>query len=242
MLSPLATQGAINALLFGMYGTSMRMLQPEGGPAQLLPCCIAGVLASMIQIPLVTVSELVKLRMQVQGIGEYYTSKIFLTNPDTSKTLRGPWETMHDIYRKEGLRGLGRGMKITFIRDPIGNVSYFVTYEFLCQYLAGEDTLNALPPHWLAMAGGVAGTASWCSCYPLDVVKSRLQTDGVSGSFKYRGITDCFVKSYRTSGVSVFFTGLGVTVFRSFPVNAAIFCTITQILRAFRGENSNAVL
>lgn len=239
MLLPLVTQAAVNAILFGAYGAGMRMFQPEGGPAHLLPCCIAGTLASLSQVPLVAVSDLIKLRMQVQGIGEYYTSTMFVSR---SKTLLSPWETIGDIYHKEGLRGFGRGMRITFIRDPIGNVAYFVSYEFLCQYLAGGGSLNDLSPLWLALAGGVAGMASWSSCYPFDVVKSRLQTDGIASSPRYHGIIDCFVKSYRTSGVGVFFTGLGVTVFRSFPVNAAIFSSITLMLRAFRGDNSNAVL
>lgn len=40
------------------------------------------------------------------------------------------------------------------------------------------------------LAGGLGGTAFWLGCYPVDVVKSKLQTDSWAAP-RYRGMLDC---------------------------------------------------
>lgn len=76
------------------------------------------------------------------------------------------------------------------------------------------------------IAGGLGGIAAWVVSYPVDVIKSRMQTYD-----EYKGIWDCAVKSYRAEGHRVFFTGLGTTVVRSFPVNAVIFLVYEVLIK-----------
>ena len=55
------------------------------------------------------------------------------------------------------------------------------------------------------MSGGFAGVFSWTFTYPIDVVKSCLQADGMQGPNKYKGATDCFIKLYRSESLKVFY-------------------------------------
>ena len=81
------------------------------------------------------------------------------------------------------------------------------------------------------MAGGMAGVFSWLFTFPIDVIKSRLQADGVGGVQKYNGIRDCTVKSLQTEGVVFLYRGLVSSLVRAFPMNAACFLVVSWIVR-----------
>ncbi|KAI9312570.1 mitochondrial carrier domain-containing protein [Dichotomocladium elegans] len=51
----------------------------------------------------------------------------------------------------------------------------------------------------------------------------------------YTSIRDCVLRSYRADGISVFFRGLGPTLFRAFPVNAVTFFTYEIMMDALEG-------
>lgn len=68
---------------------------------------------------------------------------------------------------------------------------------------------------------------------PLDVVKARIQADD---PFKpqYKGMFDCFWKSYKTDGLVIFTKGFGIVALRAFPVNGAVFFAYENSLRFIR--------
>lgn len=114
------------------------------------------------------------------------------------------------------------------IRDAPSYGIYFWVYEGMKRLL----DVNADNAAWkLLVAGGMAGTVSWTSIYPIDVVKSRLQMQyqksnenmGILLDRPYTSIKDCVVRSYKAEGISVFFRGLWPTIIRGFPVNAITF-------------------
>lgn len=81
------------------------------------------------------------------------------------------------------------------------------------------------------MAGGLAGTFSWLVSFPVDVVKSRLQTDGMDGKTKYSGAMDCLRKSYKAEGYTFLTRGLASTLLRAFPMNAVCFLVVSYVLK-----------
>lgn len=84
----------------------------------------------------------------------------------------------------------------------------------------------------MLVSGGLAGSLSWLCCYPLDVVKSRLQAQGAGGAPpQYHGIMDCIRTSARQEGNKVFWRGLGPSLARAFLVNGAIFSAYELSLR-----------
>ena len=216
----------------------MSFIKPEGSRSTILSIAIASTVTSLVQTPFASVTELIKLRLQVQGIREAYHVHL-LTKSNKAGRLKGPLEVTLHIYQKDGIRGFCKGMGTSVPRDIIGFVSYFLSYEILCQKLANDRALSDLTFIELMISGGVAGVVTWTSCYPLDIVKSRLQTDGIGCPPEYKGTIDCFIKSYRSEGWRVFYRGLGVTVLRAFPVNAVTFYTVTSLLNIFSKGHTN---
>ncbi|XP_026552302.1 solute carrier family 25 member 48 isoform X3 [Pseudonaja textilis] len=85
------------------------------------------------------------------------------------------------------------------------------------------------------LPGLFRGIISWGTATPMDVVKCRLQADGVYLN-KYKGVIDCIYQSYNSEGLKVFFRGLTVNTVRGFPVSAATFLGYELSLKALRKE------
>ncbi|CAG8825043.1 894_t:CDS:2, partial [Racocetra persica] len=155
------------------------------------------------------------------------------------------WNVFKDIIQTRGIKGLYQGGLITIIRDAPGYGVYFWTYEALKRSLnVTSDNFDHYNSPKLLFSGGMAGVLSWASIYPLDVIKSRIQTQPVLSksnmnktmtSFVYynrpltkihvsstscSGIIGCAICSYRKEGISVFFKGITPTLVRALPVNA----------------------
>lgn len=92
------------------------------------------------------------------------------------------------------------------------------------------------------MAGGLAGTFSWLISFPVDVVKSRLQVDGIDGKPKYNGAMDCMKKSIQTEGWKFFTRGLNSTLMRAFPMNAVCFLVVSYVMKYFENKNIDVTI
>ena len=176
--------------------------------------------------------ELVKIRMQSQGEGQKYRSK---------RIYASAFDCLQKIYQAEGIRGVYRGMGATTVRELPAFGVYFVTYEYLCRQFTPKET-KICPTYGLLIAGGSAGCASWLSNYPIDVLKTRIQKDGVykDGKFhyEYRGYMDCIRQSVAQDGYAVFFRGLSPTLARAFVTNAATFPVYTLCIRYMRPDET----
>ncbi|KDR08335.1 mitochondrial basic amino acids transporter-like [Zootermopsis nevadensis] len=212
MSSPMAGVAVVNAVVFGVYGNFQRhVTHPEALSSHFVAGAVAGFVQSFVCSPM----ELVKTRLQIQDIravpGGGYT---------------GPMNCLVQVAKAEGLRGVFRGLGATICREVPGFGTYFFAYELM--------TRPAGPPlstSHMMFAGGLSGTLSWVITYPIDVVKSRLQVDGMGGVYRYTGFVDCLRKSIQTEGYRVLTRGLGSTVLRAFPTNAATFTVVTWVIR-----------
>jgi solute carrier family 25 carnitine/acylcarnitine transporter 20/29 len=227
MLSPLFGFAAINAILFGVYGHLMTTFQARNpNPSQqvhLLQTGTAGAAAGFVQCAILGPTDLVKTRLQMQGRGEKASKKLY----------KGPLDCIIKIYQREGIRrGVCRGLGVSVLREVPSFIVYFVWYdvmsECLTNLLGTHDKFGAVAS---IMSGGTAGMACWLVTYPVDVVKSRIQADGVNGNGPlYNGIIDCVRKSYKQDGLAVFGRGLLSCLVRAFPVNAATFLVVELVL------------
>lgn len=93
-----------------------------------------------------------------------------------------------------------------------------------------------LPVGAALLAGGSAGFCYWLSCYPIDVVKARMQAAPDVSPPVYKGMTHCFRTIYRQEGYRAFFSGFTPCVLRAFPANAAAFVGFELALRALPEE------
>lgn len=111
---------------------------------------------------------------------------------------------------------------MTLARDGPGSAAYFAAYEYIKRKLTPLDD-NGQPSGQLSLkavivAGGAAGVAMWIPVFPIDTVKSRLQSaEGqptIGGTI--RGL-------YARGGLRAFFPGMGPAMARAVPANAATF-------------------
>lgn len=93
----------------------------------------------------------------------------------------------------------------------------------------GEGSLSA-PIHAAFLAGGLAGCNSWIFTYPVDYVKTLMQSQNLE-KLKYKSSWDCAREQYRLEGSRTFFKGLGITMLRSFPVNGVAFFSYEYVMR-----------
>lgn len=132
----------------------------------------AGVTNSVLSGPI----EHVRIRLQTQPHA-----------PTRSQLLYpSPWACIKTLVQKGGFgNGLYRGQVVTVLREAQAYGTWFLTYEFLMnsdvrrRNLKSRDEVET----WkLALYGGIAGEMLWLSSYPLDVVKSKMQTDGLGAA------------------------------------------------------------
>eukprot|EP00808_Paulinella_micropora_P011819 g35716.t1 len=211
MLSPIASNAPINAIVFAAYGQSCRVIQEAKGRADPTPLTpgdsfLAGASAGLGQTIIAGPSELVKVTLQ--------------SHPEAHR--EGSFRCAKKLYQEHGLRkGLFRGFGITVLRDTPSWGAYFYTYAMTKYYLSHGQKDKATDL-MLLTAGGTAGLVSWLVIYPIDVLKSCWQ--GLSPEQAARtSISKLATQHYQAEGYRFFTRGLGITCLRSFPVSAITF-------------------
>ena len=227
MASPMIGQVVINAIVFGVHGNTLRRLNDKRAVGNF----IAGGLAGGVQTFVCSPIELIKTRMQLQGQGE--SRKFIFVKKDDLFRYSDPVDCMAKILKYEGLRGFFRGFYCTLLREVPSFAVYFSSYYALCEKLGANKGTLSIPK--LFLSGGISGILAWIVSYPFDVIKTRLQADGM-GKTIYTGILDCSLKSYEREGLKVFFKGLNATLLRAFPTNAATLASVTVFLEMVEPE------
>ncbi|KAL7760379.1 hypothetical protein ACKLNR_010469 [Fusarium oxysporum f. sp. zingiberi] len=155
-------------MFFGTYEWSKRFLI-DHGVQQHISYLTAGFLgdlaASIVYVP----SEVLKTRLQLQG---RYNNPHFTSGYN----YRGTVDAARTIVRAEGASALFYGYKATLYRDlPFSALQFMFWEQFTTwarKYKQSRDIGVSLELLTGAAAGGLAGVIT---C-PLDVVKTRLQT------------------------------------------------------------------
>lgn len=223
MSSPMGGVAFVNAIIFGVHGNIMKKVKdPDALSSHLLAGSTAGFLQSFIASPM----ELSKTRMQIMSDSPGRAAKLY----------KNPVDCLKQMYKTEGVRGVFKGQTITILREVPGFGMYFVSYEWMLKKLCPDGNVN---PAAILFAGGMAGTASWITCYPMDVIKSRIQADGMFEAAKYNGIRDCVKQSIRAEGLSVLTRGLSTTIIRAFPTNAATFAVVNMTMDLLQDEEED---
>lgn len=264
--APILGYGALNALLFMTYNRTQTLLHYGSYPAPGSPhdsepqytlsnTFIAGALGGLATWVVSAPTELLKIRQQVSSAA--HTPSI--------------WSMTGKILKTEGVRGLYYGGAVTAVRDAVGYGFYFWSYEICTRGLkgvswsggngkaksSGEEAAKVL------LCGGIAGVVTWASIFPLDVVKTRLQSQlsevrrpllsantlgdavGINPDQGRIGAWEMARRTYRNEGTSAFFRGLGVCSVRAFIVNAAqwaVYEFIMNKLEPPRGQAHTTVM
>ncbi|XP_056626423.1 solute carrier family 25 member 48 [Triplophysa dalaica] len=245
---PLASITLYNSMVFGCYSNTQRLISRyrygDGRhPSSMLDMTAASMLTGLVSVGVGAPVDLVKIRLQMQT--QHVLAENFNLAGNGSMPLRsvglqaqtmsrGPIHCISTILQNEGIQGLYRGAGAMILRDIPGYTLYFIPYTLLCNWL--NPKRNGSPhPCTIWLAGGLAGSISWVTATPADVVKSRLQADAIQHR-KYNGILHCIMQSYKTEGIQVFFRGATVNAIRGFPMSATMFLGYELSLQFFRNS------
>ncbi|KAL6301248.1 mitochondrial carrier [Sparassis latifolia] len=222
-LTPLLGIGVCVSIQFGALEYSKRYFAQHnrahnrGGPggatlddAQIF---ISGIFAGLANGVVSGPVEHIRIRLQTQSA----------TNP----VYAGPYDAIKKIYAARGIPGIYKGQVVTLWREAVGYGIYFWAYEKLMQREMAKKGIrrDQVNPANAVLFGAAAGYALWAVIYPIDMIKSRMQTDGFSAADgqKYKSTLDCVRKVWRTEGIGAFTRGLGPTLIRSPFANGATF-------------------
>ncbi|XP_030360705.1 solute carrier family 25 member 48 isoform X2 [Strigops habroptila] len=241
MSFPLASIAVYSSVVFGVFSNTQRLLSqlrhgdPDSTPV-LADVALASMVAGFISVGIGTPVDLVKIRLQMQT--QPYIQANMKVNPTVPgfPVYQGPIHCFRTVLQKEGIAGIYRGAGAMLLRDVPGYCLYFIPYTLFCGWITPDGCISPNPSSiWLA--GGVAGAISWGTATPMDVVKSRLQADGVYLN-KYKGTLDCILQSYQNEGLKVFFRGITVNAVRGFPMSSAMFLGYELSLKAMKRDQT----
>ncbi|KAF8513620.1 mitochondrial carrier [Gautieria morchelliformis] len=222
-LTPLLGIGVCVSIQFAVLESTKRFFAAQnlqrgrGGPdgkAYTAPQLVsAGALAGLANGVVSGPVEHIRIRLQTQ--------------PSVNPLYAGPWDAVRKIAGAHGVAGIFKGQTATFTREAVGYGAYFWAYESLMRREMRQKGVarDQIPAAKTVLFGAAAGYALWACIYPIDVIKSRMQTDGFSAATgrKYDSTIHCIRTVLRTEGGGAFTRGLGPTLIRSPFANGATF-------------------
>eukprot|EP00499_Haloplacidia_sp_CaronLabIsolate_P012162 CAMPEP_0196771162 /NCGR_PEP_ID=MMETSP1104-20130614/1535_1 /TAXON_ID=33652 /ORGANISM="Cafeteria sp., Strain Caron Lab Isolate" /LENGTH=310 /DNA_ID=CAMNT_0042141279 /DNA_START=1 /DNA_END=930 /DNA_ORIENTATION=+ len=163
-----------------------------------------------------------------------------LLNPKPEVIYTGPLHCVRHRVATLGVgQGLFQGLGSTLARDVFSFGLYFSFYEWLKSHLtrlqAGGTLFSPDGAHLAAavehepsmtasfVAGGLTGVLSWGAVYPVDVVKSVIQTAPPSTPREQLRMAHVARLCWQAGGARMFLRGIDSTLLRAFPVNAVTF-------------------
>uniref|UniRef100_A0A803KW82 Uncharacterized protein n=1 Tax=Chenopodium quinoa TaxID=63459 RepID=A0A803KW82_CHEQI len=223
-----------SAAFLGVYEpTKQKLLRllPENlsAVAHLTAGAVGGVAASLIRVP----TEVVKQRMQT---GQ------FASAPDAVRL----------IVAKEGFKGLYAGYRSFLLRDLPFDALQFCLYEqlrigyklavsllalaqlFMLGHLYEVAAKRELNDPENAVIGAFAGALTGAITTPLDVIKTRLMTQGSAN--QYNGIVDCVKTIVREEGAPALLKGVGPRVLW-IGIGGSIFFGVLESTKRFLAES-----
>lgn len=221
-LTPLVGVGACVSVQFSVNEFMKRHYDDKlnGKPLSLGQFFNCGAVAGFANGFLASPIEHIRIRLQTQT--------------GNQKLFNGPLDCAKKLYQTNGLvHGIYRGLSPTLIRESIGLGIYFATYEALIKRELSSHTnlIRKDIPGWkLCLFGGLSGYTLWIAIYPVDVIKSKLQTDSLTLP-KYKSSLDVIKDITKSSGIKGFYRGFIPTILRAAPANGATFAAFEITMR-----------
>eukprot|EP00934_Nitzschia_sp_Nitz4_P002111 Nitzschia sp. Nitz4//scaffold264_size26629//20958//22908//NITZ4_008239-RA/size26629-snap-gene-0.29-mRNA-1//1//CDS//3329544812//2111//frame0 len=238
LAAPLSSACIVNAVIFSSYGWSSRLyddywsMPRSTSPTASSPVAvtmpqhdsitksaICGAFTGFVQSIVICPVEHIKCRLQVQhGVGSL------------DHLHAGSMAATRSILASHGVSGLFRGWAATLSREVPSFAAYFACYDIakerVTAWLARNSSDSRGTSHtWIAsaLAGGITGALNWFMIYPMDVVKSHVQTLPLNTPLEQRRMHVVAREIVQRQGMGALVRGLPVTLLRAFPVNATVF-------------------
>ncbi|XP_042496633.1 nicotinamide adenine dinucleotide transporter 1, chloroplastic-like isoform X1 [Macadamia integrifolia] len=160
----------------------------------------AGAAAGAIAATFVCPLDVIKTRFQVHGLPKLGNGHI------KGSLIVG---SLQQIFRKEGFRGMYRGLSPTVLALLPNWAVYFTMYEQLKSLLYSDVGYHQLSIGANMVAAAGAGAATTIATNPLWVVKTRFQTQGMrAGVLPYRSTLSALRRIAHEEGIRGLYSGL----------------------------------
>ncbi|KAI9294485.1 mitochondrial carrier [Neoconidiobolus thromboides FSU 785] len=218
-----------SAVQFASYEKfKLLLLAPGASELDTTRRLTAGALAGITSVIFTYPLDVVRTRLSIQSINIPVT-KTSNTTPKpvsasnvispvrthTTKTtnpqkLPGIWGTLTSMYMKEGgVRALYQGLGPTLMGVAPYVALNFQSYEVLRAYFTppGETSPSGVSK---LICGALAGTIAQTFTYPLDVLRRRMQVNGLSDmlGYKYRNTWHAVTEIVKSEGIKGLYKGM----------------------------------
>ncbi len=186
----LLRQASYGTIKFGLYSTFKELLPLPDSPGKNVLCAVvSGATASAVANP----TDVLKVRLQSR---------------EAAVEGRGMWSAFGDIARREGVRGLWRGVVPTSQRAAVVAGVQLPVYDYCKSFLLRNRLMGDGAPNHL-LSSFCAGLCACLASCPVDVVRTRLMsqrnirpTGGEGGRHFLSAPTYPFFSSYQSSSGS----------------------------------------
>lgn len=129
-------------------------------------------------------------------------SSVFITPFEVCKIKLQTDKTNKLKLFKNGFSNINlyRGYPLTVLLEGVSCGIYFSSYHYL-----KENNINSF------LSGGIAGVISWTIIYPIDTIKTRIQSnkklkylDAIKKNCYFRGYQMCIIRGFLVNGISFF--------------------------------------
>eukprot|EP00055_Hartaetosiga_balthica_P008778 m.33711 g.33711 ORF g.33711 m.33711 type:complete len:305 (-) comp6468_c1_seq1:164-1078(-) len=183
---------------------------------------IASSFAEIVTMPI----DVVKVRLQMQGA-------------DGTTQYSGMFNAGIKTARKEGISALWKGLPPALVRQTFYGGLRYGLYAPIRNIVGGNTSTNEkIPFHLKFVSGGLSGALAAFFANPTDLMKVRLQVDGMKGSPpKYRGMAHCFRTILKEEGVLGLWKGAGPTMGRATVLAAVELSSYDEIKKRLKEHN-----
>merc|ERR550537_1902684 len=158
------------------------------------------------------------------------------------KHYNGAFDCATKLVKAEGPPALFKGLPPALLRQSTYGSLRYGLYTPLRDMLGVDPRRPKEIALWKKLvAGAGAGAIASGIANPTDLIKVRLQTDGMckgpDGAVlapKYKGLGDCAILTVREEGVIGLWTGVGPTVGRATALAAAELATYDEVKMRFK--------
>ena len=229
--APAVGNGFYHAVQFAVFARAKNFMTENGTRKELYRVAAAGgftgIFVALIEGP----QDLFKSQMQAQmktggSANSTPTAILYTSTGDCAKK----------IWSQYGLRGVAQGLPATIARNIVGVSAYFYFYEVMRKFFSTtyNKPVEQLSSFQVLISGGCGGLGYWVLCYPLDIIKSAIQTDSIHpNERKYNSIAQTASLLWKEGGVKRYTAGLAPCLMRSFPANAAGFAIYEATKKMF---------
>ena len=211
--------GAIpsHAVNYATYEWAKHHLGGDQPGHHVLANAMAGSLATMAHDAVITPLDVVKQRLQV-----------------VDSRYSGVLQCVRSIVRDEGMGAFYASYPTTVLMNVPFMAVHFAGYESFKLLLTGQDRAGEHGVGEELLAGGMAGACAGLVSTPLDVVKTRIQTQRRGAGIRSQTAVQVMKNIWRQEGVRGFMRGSSARVLYFMPSAAICWTTYETVKRMLK--------